>query len=168
MVILCSKCFNSVFNSQAPLVACGNSVEVNISSNVTVFAGQQQTELVSSIVKSTTMSSTNASTSAPSTTDTVVLPVTVIPYQAIVSGNKITVFVLSSSKETQLSSSSPSVTASSSSKLQPLLRMCIDHPLCTMTTNNDNVQYNISCYDAHVDLAIGGKIYSSESCAVSH
>ena len=140
-------------------MACGNSVEINISSNVTIFAGQQQVELVSAIIKSTT-SSTN-SMSSPSTTDVSVVS-SPIPYQAIISGNKVTVFVLSSSRKThQLLS--PSVKASSSLKLQPLLRLCIDHPLITMTTNNDNVQYNISCYDAHVDLSIGGKNCSSKS-----
>ena len=145
-------------------MVCGNSVEINISSNVTVFAGQQQVELVSAIMKSTT-SSTN-STSAPSTTDAAVvssLPIATIPYQAIISGSKVTVFVLSSSKETH-----QSLPVEVPFKLQPLLRLCIDHPLITMTTNNDNIQYSISCYDAHVDLAIGGKCYSSRFCVVSH
>ena len=148
-------------------MACGNSVEINISSNVTVFAGQQQVELVSAIIKSTTLS-TN-SMSAPSTTDVAVVssPMATIPYQAIISGSKVTIFVLSSSRETHQSLST-SVKAPSSSKLQPLLRLCIDHPLITMTTNNDNIQYSISCYDAHVDLAIGGKNYSSRFCVVSH
>ena len=140
-------------------------MEVNISSNVTVFVGQQHVELVSAIVKSTT-SSTN-STSASNTTDVSVvsLPMATIPYQVIISGNKVMVFVLSSSREThQLLS--PSVKASSSSKLYPLLRLCIDHPLITMTTNNDNVKYNISCYDAHVDLSIGGKNCTSKFVCV--
>lgn len=143
-------------------MACGNSVEMNISSNVTMFAGQQQIELVSAIIKSTT--SSNNSSSATNTTDVSVAPMATIPYQATISGNKVTVFVLSSSREThQLLS--PSV-KTSFSKLYPLLRLCIDHPLITMTTNNDNVKYNISCYDAHIDLSIGGKNSSSKCVCV--
>ena len=130
-----------------------------------MFAGQQQVELVSAIIQSTT-SSTNP-TSAPSTTDVSVesSPMATIPYQAIISGNKVTVFVLFSSRETH-QSLSPSLKASSSSKLYPLLRLCIDHPLITMTTNNDNIKYNISCYDAHVDLSIGGKNCTSKCLCV--
>ena len=140
-------------------------MEVNISSNVTVFAGHQQVQLLSSIVHSMTSSNT----SAPGTTGdvAVVSPMGIVPYQAIISGNKVTVFVLSSSKKTQELSSSPSVTASSSSKLQPLLRLSIDHPLYTMKTNSDCVQYNISCYDVHIDLAVGDNNYSSESSTVN-
>ena len=139
-------------------------MEVNISSNVTVFAGHQQVQLLSSIVQSMTSSNT----SAPGVTDVaVVSPMGTVPYQAIISGNKVTVFVLSSSKKTQELSSSPSVTASSTSKLQPLLRLSIDHPLYTMKTNSDCVQYNISCYDVHIDLAVGDNSYSSESSTVS-
>ena len=143
-------------------MACGNSVELNISSSVTVFAGHQQVQLLSSIIQSTTSSTISAS----GTTDVaVVSPLATMPYQAIISGNKITVIVLSSSEKAQELSSS--VTASSSSKLQPLLQLSIDHPLYTMKANSDCTQYNISCYDAHVDLAVGDKNYSSESSAVS-
>ena len=146
-------------------MACGNSVEVNVSSNVTIFAGQQQIELVSDIVKSTTSSSN--STSAASATDVAVVssPIATIPYQAIISGNKMTVFVLSSPNEAH--QVLPSSVKDFSTKLQPLLRLCIDNPLCTMTTSNANMHYNISCYDAHVDLAIGGRNYSSKFCTVS-
>ena len=136
-------------------------MELNISSNVTVFAGHQQVQLVSSIVQSTT-----SSTSASGMTDVaVVSPLATIPYQAIVSGNKITVIVLSYSEEIQKLSLSSSMTASS--KLQPLLQLSIDHPLYTMKANSDCIQYNISCYDVHVDLAVGDKNYSSESSTVS-
>jgi len=139
-------------------------VEINISSNVTLFAGQQQIELVSAVIKST--ASLTNSTSTLNTTDVAVGdPMATVPYQTIISGNKFTIFVLSPSKEAQELSSK----SSSPSKLQPLLRLCIDHPLCTMTTNNESVQYNISCYDAHVDLAVGDKKnnHSSEFSAVS-
>ena len=136
-------------------------MEINVSSNVTVFAGHQQVELVSSIIKST--ASSTSTTSPPSTADVaVVSPMVTVPYQAIVSGSKVTVFVLSSSTETQQLVLSPSMAASSSSKLQPLLQLSIDHPLCTVTAKNGDIQYNISCYDAHVNLAVGGKSYSSE------
>ena len=147
-------------------MACGNSVEVNISSNVTLFVGQQQVELVSSIMRSTSLVTNSASTL--NTTDVaVVSPTATVPYQAILSGNKITMFVLSSSKEAKQLSSYSTKTTSSISKLQPMLRLCIDHPLCTVTANNDDVQYNISGYDAHVDLVVDGKNYSSELCVVN-
>ena len=113
------------------------------------------------------MTSSSDSTSAASPTDLadVSSPIATIPYQAIISGSKVTMFVLSSPNEAH-QVLSPSLN-DSSIKLQPLLRLCIDHPLCTMTTSNANIQYNISCYDAHVDLAIGGRNYSCKFCTIS-
>jgi len=134
------------------MVACGNSLEVNISSNVVIFVGQGQINLLASIIKSTIVPT---STSNMSTETAAVVPTrTFIPYQAVLSGNEITVCLFQPASSTQHSPSS--------SKIQPLIQITIDHPLCTVTSNGNSVQYSVSCYDAHVNMAISGKELSSK------
>ena len=137
------------------MVACGNSLEVNISSNVTIFVGQDQINLVSSIIKSTMV----PTPSSDSLTDmaTVLPAAPSIPYQAVLSGNKITVCLFQSP--------SPTEQSHSSFKMQPLIQLAIDHPLCTLTSTGNSVQYSISCYDAHINMAGSGKELSSK-CVV--
>jgi len=139
------------------MVACGNSLEVNISSNVVIFVGQDQINLVSSIIKSTIVPTTP--TSDTSTETAAVVPTRPsIPYQAVLSGNKITACLFQPSSSTQ-----QSVVPLLSSKIQPLVQIAIDHPLCTVTSNGNSVQYSVSCYDAHVNMAVSGK-ESSSNC----
>jgi len=135
------------------MVACGNSLEINVSSNVAIFVGQDQIKLVSAIIKST-MIPTSPPSDTSIDTATLVSSRLPIPYQAVLSGNRITVCLFQSSLPTQQSRSSL--------KMNPLIQIAIDHPLCTVTSNGSSIQYSVSCYDAHVDMAGSGKELSSE------